>query len=101
VGEICDEHEGAVDFIRESESSYVVPGSMEVDRLDDLFGVRPEGHEATTVAGLVTELLGHIPHPGEVAETDGLRFEVLESTDRLVERLRISSVQPISSKQSA
>jgi putative hemolysin len=101
VGEIHDEHEGASDFVRESEMSYVVPGSMEVDRLDELFGVRPEGHEATTVAGLVTELLGHIPHPGEVAQTDGLRFEVLESTDRLVERLRISSPQPISSKQSA
>jgi CBS domain containing-hemolysin-like protein len=101
VGEIQDEHEGAADIVRESENSYVVPGSMEVDRLDDFFHVRPEGHEATTVAGLVTELLGHIPHPGEVAETNGLRFEVLEATDRLVERLRISSAQPISSKQSA
>jgi CBS domain containing-hemolysin-like protein len=36
-----------------------------------------------------------------VAESDGLRFEVLEATDRLVERLRISSSQPISNKQSA
>jgi CBS domain containing-hemolysin-like protein len=101
VGEIQDEHEGAIDFVRENEHSCVVPGSLEVDRLDDLFGVRLEGHEANTVAGLVTELLGHIPHPGEVAETDGLRFEVLEATDRLVERLRISSAQPISNKQTA
>ena len=101
VGEIQDEHEGAADFVRESENSYVVSGSMEVDRLDDFFGVRPEGHEATTVAGLVIGLLGHIPRPGEVAESDGLRFEVLEATDRLVERLRISSSQPISNKQSA
>lgn len=101
VGEIRNEHESKTDIVRESESSYIVPGSMDVDRLDDLFGIRPEGHEATTVAGLVTELLGRIPQPGEAVEDEGLRFEVLESTDRLVERLRISSAQPIGTRQSA
>jgi CBS domain containing-hemolysin-like protein len=97
VGEIRDEHDATADIVREGEHSYLVPGSMDVDRLDDLFGVKPEGHEATTVAGLVTELLGRIPHPGEVVQEDGLRFEVLESTDRLIERLRISSVQSVPS----
>jgi CBS domain containing-hemolysin-like protein len=53
------------------------------------------------VAGLVTELLGRIPQAGEVVQQDGLRFEVLKSTDRVIERLRISSAQPISSKQNA
>jgi CBS domain containing-hemolysin-like protein len=101
VGEIRDEHESKVDVVRESENSYLVPGSMDVDRLDELFGLRPEGQEATTVAGLVTEALGHIPKAGEVVEAGGLRFEVLESTDRLVERLRIRSLQPLSSKQPA
>jgi CBS domain containing-hemolysin-like protein len=89
VGEIRDEHEKA-DVVRESESSYIVPGSMDVDRLDELFGVRPEGKEAATVAGLVSELAGRIPLPGEVIEDDGLRYEVLESTERRVQRVRIS-----------
>ncbi len=93
VGEIRDEHEAKADVIREGEHTFVGPGTMDVDRLDALLGARPEGHEATTVGGLVSELLGHIPAPGEVAETDGLRFEVLESTDRRVERLRISKRQ--------
>ena len=101
VGEIRDEHESAIDIVRESDNSYIVPGSMDVDRLDDLFRVRPEGHEATTVAGLVTEALGHIPQAGEVVLEDGLRFEVLKSTDRVVERLRIGLAQPISSRQNA
>ena len=101
VGEMRDEHDGQGNIVKESGNSYVVPGGMDVDRLDDLFGVRPEGHEATTVAGLVTELLGRIPRPGEMVMEDGLRFEVLESTDRVVERLRISPAQPIGSKQSA
>jgi CBS domain containing-hemolysin-like protein len=92
VGEIRDEHEQKPDIIRESESSYVVPGDMDVDRLGELFHVRPEGHDATTVAGLVSEVLGRIPNRGEVVEDGDLRFEVLDSTDRRVERLRISAM---------
>ncbi len=91
VGEIRDERES--DVVRENDHSYVVPGSMDVDRLDELFGVRFEGHEATTVAGLVSEIAGHIPQQGEVINAEGLRFEVLQSTDRRVERLRISTLQ--------
>jgi putative hemolysin len=93
VGEIDDEHEKA-EVVRESDHSYIVPGNMDVDRLDELLGTRPEGKESATVAGLVSELAGRIPQRGEVIEEDGLRFEVLESTERRVERVRISVVQP-------
>jgi putative hemolysin len=93
VGEIDDEHEKA-EVVRESDHSYIVPGNMDVDRLDELLGTRPEGKESATVAGLVSELAGRIPQKGEVIEEDGLRFEVLESTERRVERVRISVVQP-------
>jgi CBS domain containing-hemolysin-like protein len=93
VGEIGDEHE-KTQIVKIDEHSYVVPGNMDVDRLDELFGVRPEGKESTTVAGLVSELAGRIPQKGEVLEDDGLKFEVLESTDRKVERVRITTAQP-------
>jgi CBS domain containing-hemolysin-like protein len=90
VGEIGDEHEKA-QVVRENEHSYVVPGNMDVDRLDELFGIRPEGRESSTIAGLVSELAGRIPKRGEVIEDDGLKFEVLDSTDRKVERVRITA----------
>ena len=93
VGEIRDEHDKA-EVVRESDSSYVVRGNVDVDRLSELFGIRPEGKESSTVAGLVSELAGRIPKTGEVIEDDGLRFEVLESTGRRVERVRISVAQP-------
>jgi len=93
VGEIQDEHE-KVDVVRENEHYYIVPGSMDVDRLDELFGIRPEGKEAATVAGLVSELAGRIPQRGEIVEEDGLRFEVLDSTERRVERVRITASEP-------
>jgi putative hemolysin len=91
VGEISDEHEPA-QVIRESESSYLVPGNMDVDRLEELLGVRHERRGAATVAGLVSELAGRIPKKGEVVEEDGLRLEVLQATDRRVERVRVSVV---------
>jgi CBS domain containing-hemolysin-like protein len=93
VGEIGDEHEKA-QVVRENDRSYVVPGNMDVDLLDELFGVRPEGRESATIAGLVSELAGRIPKRGEVVEDDTLKFEVLDSTDRKVERVRITTVEP-------
>lgn len=92
VGEISDEHETA-QIVREGESSYVVPGNMDVDRLEELLGVRPERKGAATVAGLISELAGRIPQKGEVVEDDGLRLEVLQSSDRRVERVRVSLQQ--------
>jgi CBS domain containing-hemolysin-like protein len=39
-------------------------------------------------------LAGRIPQKGEVVEEDGLRFEVLDSTERRVQRVRISLGRP-------
>jgi putative hemolysin len=93
VGEIRDERDKP-EVVRENELSFIVSGGMDVDRLDELFGSKPEGKESATIAGLVSELAGRIPRKGEVVEEDGLRFEVLESTDRKVERVRVTAVQP-------
>jgi CBS domain containing-hemolysin-like protein len=93
VGEIRDDHDKP-EIVREGERSFIVSGGMDVDRLDELFGAKPEGKDSATIAGLVSELAGRIPRKGEVVEEDGLRFEVVESTDRKVERVRVSAVQP-------
>ena len=93
VGEIRDERDKP-EIVREGERSFIVSGGMDVDRLDELFGTKPDAKESATIAGLVSELAGRIPRKGESVEEDGLRFEVLESTDRKVERVRVSAVQP-------
>ncbi len=92
VGEIRDEHEKA-EVVKESDTSYIFNGNTDLDLLEKLLGVRPDEKEATTIAGLVSELAGHIPKAGEVFEENGLRFEVLESTERRVDRVRVS-LQP-------
>ncbi len=89
VGELRDEHEAKADVQREGPDAYVVPGSLGVDRLYDLFGISVEGFEATTVGGLVSEIAGRIPQAKETVEAEGLKLEVLASTDRRIEKLRI------------
>jgi CBS domain containing-hemolysin-like protein len=65
------------------------------DTRDDPTALRlPEHYESTTLGGLVSEIAGHIPLPGEVIEEDGLRLEVLASTDRRIDRIRVSLTHP-------
>lgn len=89
VGELRDEHEQKFDIVRETKDVFLVKGSLGVDRLYDLFGVAIEGFEATTIGGLVSEIAGRIPQPKETVEAEGLKFEIVASTDRRVEKVRI------------
>jgi putative hemolysin len=97
VGEIRDEHEDDApveDLQHEPNGAWVVPGSFAVDQLGSLFDTPLDignGYEATTVGGLVSELEGRIPLVGEVVmlEDAGLRMEVVASTDRRVDRVRV------------
>ena len=102
VGEIEDEHDldpPGETPMREESGAWLAPGSFPIDQLADLFGEPVElgeEYEATTVGGLVSEAEGRIPLPGELIEVapSGLRIEVVDSTDRLVERVRIFSPRP-------
>lgn len=72
-------------------------GSFEIDAAASLREVRraldrdlPGGDEALTVAGLVLELAGRIPRPGEEIELpDGSRIEVLEASTHRIKRVRL------------
>jgi len=93
VGEIGEEdRRPAPDVIREASGAMVLRGSLGVDKIGDLFGVEVESasqhSNATTIAGLLNGLAGHVPRTGEVVEFDGLRFEVLEANQRKVLRVR-------------
>jgi len=93
VGEIGEEdRRPAPDVIREPTGSLVMRGSVPVEKVGELFGIQlaasPEHSGATTVAGLLNSVAGHVPRTGEVIETEGLRFEVLEANQRKVLRVR-------------
>jgi magnesium and cobalt exporter, CNNM family len=94
VGEIRDEHEPGRDVRQESESVYVAPGSLDVDRLQELLDFRPEDDtESTTIGGLMAEWLGHVPRVGEWVERGGIRIEALAGNERRVDQVRISRAE--------
>ncbi len=91
VGEIHDEHEPERDFHKEPSGSYVISGSFDVGRLQDLLDFHPQGNtESTTVGGLVTEWLGHVPAAGECTCRDGISIEVLAANHLRVDQVRVS-----------
>ncbi len=91
LGEIHDEHEPERDVLKQPDGSFVVAGSLDLDRLHDLLEFRPpEETESTTIGGLVTEWMGHVPHIGEVIERDGIRLEILAGDELKVEQVRVS-----------
>jgi putative hemolysin len=97
VGEIGEEdRRPAPDVVRESGGAAVVRGSVPVDKIPDIFGVEfseaAEHGNASTVAGLLNSIAGHVPRTGEIIEFDGLRFEVLEANQRKVLRVRVRPV---------
>ena len=93
-GEIQDEHDQAGDISKESDGELrALSGTVDLDLLHELVQFRPtQETESTTVGGLVTEWLGHVPQAGEVVERDGIRIEVTAADERRVEAVRISRV---------
>jgi CBS domain containing-hemolysin-like protein len=82
----------APDVVREKDGSLMLRGSVSVGKLQELFGIEfsEEATEAaTTVAGLLNSVAGHVPKAGERVDYEGLRFEVVEANQRKVLRLRV------------
>jgi putative hemolysin len=92
VGEIGeDDRVPAPDAVREPDGSLVLRGSVSLEKVQQLFGVEwnVTGDEsATTIAGLLNHIAGHVPLQGEHVDYEGLRFEILEANQRKVLRLR-------------
>lgn len=91
VGEIHDEHEPARDYTEEPDGSFVLSGSFDLDRLPDLLHYTHEDHtESTTIGGLITEWLGHVPVAGEKVERNGIMIEVLAANNLRVDQVRVA-----------
>jgi len=79
------------DAVRESDGSLVLRGSMGISDAERILAV-PLGdysdETVTSVAGLLSHALGKVPAPGDRVDIAGYRFEVVESNQRKVLRLR-------------
>jgi CBS domain containing-hemolysin-like protein len=94
VGEVRDEHDGqnlpelAAVPAEEGRPAWEADGSCRVDILQRIGLDVPEG-PYETVAGLVADLLGRIPVPGDRAELPGWRLSVRQVGHYRAERVRL------------
>jgi len=90
IGEIRDEDEAKVSkIIEEGPRTFVMRGSTELSRLEELTGRKFDDLNCTTVAGLIMGFLGRVPSPGEAFEMEGLRVQILDADRKRAHWIRI------------
>ncbi|MEO6518923.1 MAG: transporter associated domain-containing protein, partial [Pseudoxanthomonas sp.] len=82
--------------VTRDDGSLLVDGSLPNDDLRELLGgvALPDGDEAdyNTVAGLVIEHFGRIPHVGEHMEWAGWRIEVVDLDGARIDKLLLQQI---------
>ncbi|MEA4893522.1 MAG: hemolysin family protein [Peptococcaceae bacterium] len=96
VGNIYDEYDETPQTMQQiDEKTWRLPGSTELEELEELFDVRLPQDEVDTLGGLVFSQLRTIPEDGSkpVIEAYGLRIQVEEVLDRRVEQALVSRLE--------
>ena len=94
VGEIWDEHDEKVEEIKQvSEKEYVVDGMTNISKVFDVFDIDDEEIEASNANGWAMEVLEKLPEQGDTFTDRGLYVEILETTGKRVESLKITDVR--------
>lgn len=82
-------------FTRRDDGSYLVSGWTPIDEFNDFMNFPVDAEvEYQTVAGLVLDELGHLPHLGESFSKNGWKFEVIDLDGRRVDKILVSSQAP-------
>ena len=94
IGDVGDEFKAAERAAEQLADGRIrLPGGMAVD--DAATALRTTWDtDATTVGGVVTAALGHLPRPGETATIGDYEFEIERVADRAVESVLARRVAP-------
>jgi putative hemolysin len=79
------------EIVRRDDGSYLVDGSMSVDRFVEELGLDEElgDGDYDTVAGLVLEKMGTIPHAGDKCRWDGCTLEVVDMDGNRIDKVLV------------
>jgi CBS domain containing-hemolysin-like protein len=100
VGDIQDEHDYEHPDIVKLESGAVrVNANVSVEDLADYLDIELEDESFETVGGLIYDLAGTLPSPGQVLTHDGLEFKVEKVSGQRIETIKIKIIdQPAKSE---
>ncbi len=95
VGEIVDEFDVEEPPVEELGAGELrVSARLVIDEVNELIDADLPTGAWDTVGGLVFDLLGHVPEPGEAVTVDGVRLVADRVNNRRIERVRIVPVAP-------
>ncbi|MCC7250720.1 hemolysin family protein [Hyphomicrobium sp.] len=92
VGAFKSEEDGP-NAVQRANGSWLLAGSMPVDEMADKLGLAlPPKRSYATLAGFLLSELQHIPKTGEIIETSGWRFEVVDLDGRRIDKVMASRI---------
>lgn len=93
VGEIRSEHEVAEELYQVlQDGSYLIDARMEVDAVNEELGLGIEKGPYETLGGYLLYHLQEIPSQGAALEAGGYKYSVVESTEKSIERVKVSPI---------
>jgi putative hemolysin len=101
LGEINDETDGLyddVDYVKLSEGNYIFEGKTLLNDLCRIIGEKTSYFDdikgqGDSIGGLITELLGHIPKPEKELNIKNLKFKIVASNARRIEKINIKVIK--------
>ena len=98
VGEIMDEHDYEHALLTVlKDNTILVDARLEVEKLEEHFGIKlPEG-EFESVGGFIIHLLGKIPKKGDKIVFEDLKMTVKSADERKIHKILIFHQTPLSS----
>lgn len=91
VGEIRDEYDqDEEDEVRQvAPGEYIIEGSMKLDDLNDMLGLKLESEDYDSIGGLVIGLLDHLPEDGEEVTYENLRLVVEHMEKNRIDKIHL------------
>ena len=83
-------------MVEESPGTIVVDARLSLDELEDYYDLPEfERDQFDSVGGLLLHRLGYVPKPGEEVMVEPLKMVVLQSDERMIQRIRVIREEPL------
>ncbi len=93
VGELQDELDKEKTMYKKLEDgSVVVPGTFELEQLEEIFPVEFEDFDIRTVGGLIFSKLNRIPQENESIVIDSMEFTILKATRQRIRKVKVKKI---------
>jgi len=94
IGEIHDEHDiQEPGIVAEPDGYILVDGRVEIEELEEYFGVTFDEGKYETLGGLILNAIKRIPATGETIYIDNLEMFIVAADERKIKKVRIRKIE--------